>query len=72
LRTGLKLTQEHVIPVSRGGGTTAENIVPACGKCNSSKKDRGILVMLPITTRGWPSRTEEQPRSPGLLFVSCP
>lgn len=32
-----KLEQEHVIPVSRGGGTTAENIVPACGSCNRSK-----------------------------------
>lgn len=32
-----KLTQDHVIPVSRGGAYTAANIVPACGKCNSAK-----------------------------------
>ena len=31
------LDQEHKIPVSRGGGYTAENIVPACGKCNHRK-----------------------------------
>jgi 5-methylcytosine-specific restriction endonuclease McrA len=31
------LTQDHVIPVSKGGHHTASNIVPACGPCNSSK-----------------------------------
>lgn len=31
------LTQDHVVPVSNGGGYTAENIVPACSRCNSSK-----------------------------------
>lgn len=35
-----KLTQDHVLPLSKGGGTTAFNIVPACGHCNSSKRDR--------------------------------
>lgn len=34
------LTQEHVIPVIQGGGYTADNIVPACGKCNSRKRGR--------------------------------
>lgn len=28
------LTLEHVIPVTKGGGTTAENCVPACMTCN--------------------------------------
>jgi 5-methylcytosine-specific restriction endonuclease McrA len=31
------LTQDHVIPVSKGGPHTASNIVPACRSCNSSK-----------------------------------
>lgn len=31
------LHQEHWIPLSRGGGYTAENIVPACQRCNSRK-----------------------------------
>lgn len=34
------LTQEHVVPLARGGGLVAANIVPACGSCNSSKFDR--------------------------------
>lgn len=31
------LIKEHWLPVSRGGGYTAENIVPACHQCNSRK-----------------------------------
>jgi len=33
-----KLTQEHIIPVSVGGGYTADNIIPACKSCNSKKR----------------------------------
>lgn len=35
-----KLSQDHVIPLSRGGGYTKDNIVPACKSCNSKKGDR--------------------------------
>jgi 5-methylcytosine-specific restriction endonuclease McrA len=31
------LTQDHVVPISKGGAHTAGNIVPACQSCNSSK-----------------------------------
>jgi 5-methylcytosine-specific restriction endonuclease McrA len=31
------LHQEHWIPLSRGGGYTAGNIVPSCKRCNSRK-----------------------------------
>ena len=34
------LTQDHVIPLSRGGSHTPENIVPACVSCNSRKGAR--------------------------------
>ena len=34
------LTQDHVIPLSRGGSHTPENIVPACRSCNSRKGAR--------------------------------
>lgn len=32
-----KMHLEHIVPVSKGGGTTKENIVPACATCNLSK-----------------------------------
>jgi 5-methylcytosine-specific restriction endonuclease McrA len=32
-----KLTQDHIVPLSRGGAHTLTNVVPACRSCNSSK-----------------------------------
>jgi len=34
------LQQEHVIPISRGGNHTVENVVPACVSCNLSKASK--------------------------------
>ena len=34
-----KLTVEHILPRSRGGPTSWENCVAACGDCNSKKAD---------------------------------
>ena len=34
------LTQDHVVPVNRGGAHSIDNIVPACQPCNSSKGDK--------------------------------
>ena len=34
-----ELQQDHFVPLSKNGGYTADNIVPACPKCNQSKKD---------------------------------
>lgn len=31
------LTQDHVLPITSGGGHTATNVVPACVSCNSRK-----------------------------------
>lgn len=35
-----KLTQDHVIPLSKGGNHTKSNVVPACQSCNSRKHDK--------------------------------
>lgn len=36
------LHQEHIIPLSGGGGYTKDNIIPSCHKCNSSKGDSNL------------------------------
>jgi 5-methylcytosine-specific restriction endonuclease McrA len=33
------LTLDHVVPLAKGGGTTAGNVVPACRACNERKAD---------------------------------
>lgn len=35
-----RLTQDHFIPLSKGGAYIASNIIPACKSCNSAKHDR--------------------------------
>ena len=37
------LSQDHVIPVSNGGGYVKNNIVPACKSCNSSKINKPLI-----------------------------
>ena len=37
MHKGERLTRDHLEPVSEGGVTTQDNIVPACASCNSSK-----------------------------------
>lgn len=36
----IKITKEHVVPVSKGGLTIRSNVIPACSTCNCSKGDR--------------------------------
>lgn len=37
------MTMEHVLPVVRGGTHSIGNLVPACARCNSSKRHRTIM-----------------------------
>jgi len=39
-----KLTVDHVIPLSKGGRHSKENVVPACQSCNSKKQDKMWLL----------------------------
>lgn len=41
-----KLTMDHIIPVSKGGSFTKENILPSCQSCNSKKCDKPVLLQL--------------------------
>jgi len=39
-KVGFKeLTMDHIIPLSRGGRSTKDNIVPSCKTCNTKKKN---------------------------------
>jgi len=38
----MQLTIDHVMPASKGGGNTWENLVTACAPCNSKKGDKTL------------------------------
>ncbi|MFB9646730.1 HNH endonuclease signature motif containing protein [Microbacterium terregens] len=40
------LQRDCVLPLSRGGRYTVENIVPACGSCNASKSNDEVTSWL--------------------------
>ena len=50
------LTFDHVIPRSKGGMTTWDNVVAACSCCNLRKSDR-----LPDEAHMWPAMKPYQP-----------
>lgn len=41
----IKLTEDHIVPISKGGGNDIGNIQPLCGRCNSKKHDRDWLLV---------------------------
>ena len=43
----IKLTQDHFIPLSKGGGYVVTNIVPSCQSCNSSKGNKDFFEWYP-------------------------
>ena len=56
---------DHVVPRSKGGPHTWENVVAACSRCNSSKRDR-LLEETPMRLRTRP----EAPRHLSWVVVS--
>ena len=48
-KTDVKLTVDHVLPVSRGGTSNADNLQPLCLSCNSRKGHRSTERLPP-----WP------------------
>jgi phage FluMu protein Com len=44
---GAILHADHVVPQSKGGPTTFDNLVTACADCNLGKTDRALLSEVP-------------------------
>lgn len=38
---------DHIVPLSRGGKTEKNNVVPCCKKCNSEKKSHLFMDWQP-------------------------
>jgi 5-methylcytosine-specific restriction endonuclease McrA len=58
-----RLTVDHVIPCSRGGGSGWDNVVTACAPCNSRKGNR-----LPHEIQMFP-RTAPRPPAPSVFIT---
>jgi len=49
------LTMDHLVPLSRGGKTSRNNVVPACKECNTRKK-----YLLPIEWEEYLDKSNNQ------------
>ncbi len=59
-----RLTLDHIVPRSKGGTHTWDNVVAACERCNSLKGDR-LLQELGMTLRSKP----KAPIHPAVAFA---
>ncbi len=50
------LTMDHIVPLSRGGKTTRNNVAPACKECNNRKK-----YLLPLEWEEYLESVKEPP-----------
>ena len=50
--TSIKLTLDHIVPLSKGGTHTTDNFALACSKCNCSKGSTPLIIwMAKLTNR---------------------
>jgi 5-methylcytosine-specific restriction endonuclease McrA len=64
---GAHLTVDHVLPRSRGGRSTWDNVVTCCGPCNLRKGDR-----LPAEIDMHPRTSPRAPRPDVFISVAAP
>ncbi len=49
------LTMDHLVPLTRGGRSNKDNLVPACKECNTKKKN-----MLPLEWEEYVSNSRDE------------
>lgn len=54
-----RMTQDHFVAVTKGGGYTKENIVPACKRCNCSKSNKDFSYWYPYWESYSPEREQK-------------
>jgi len=65
--SGSRLTMDHVVPRSRGGKSSWENVVTSCAPCNHRKGDR-----LPAEVQMFPRRAPRPPAPEIFIAVAAP
>ena len=77
-----RITPDHVIPLSRKGDNTIDNLQPLCWKCNNAKRtntidyrngiriDRINAAVLPESKRAEPKPRKRRPYKPGGTPIS--
>lgn len=47
-----EIHQEHIVPLSKGGAHSVDNVVPACPRCNMAKGTKSLLIFLRDCNKG--------------------
>jgi 5-methylcytosine-specific restriction endonuclease McrA len=69
----LKMSIDHVVPLSKGGEHSVENVVPACRSCNSRKSAQDVFVFAEKAGKllmGRESTSQSEAKILGKIMVS--